>query len=89
MPFVIVTGQSAKFGDSYYSGPVGAMQAATISTGRPRDVPTVSDINAATRIPVIFRQQAELKAKELQARVVYDDPKPVKLLKWLFSAPGH
>lgn len=90
MPYVIQTGQSAKFGASYYAGPVAAMQMASVSTSRRSDVPRADNINAATRIPVIFRQQAELKAAELRqdghsARVVYDTPKPLKALKWLFS----
>ncbi len=88
MPFVITTGQSARLGTSYYAGPVGAMQMATLPTGRRGDVPRVDNINSATRIPAIFQQQAELKAAELRkggfpAEVVYDLPKPVKALKWL------
>lgn len=50
------------------------------------------DINSATRMPV--RGLMDDKAAELNrlnpamgARVVYDEPLPLKMLKWLVTAP--
>lgn len=86
MPFVITTGHTPRFGTSYYAGPVEAMQMASAS--RQRNLLRVTDIDEATRIPAIFRQQAEATAAELRksgypANMIYDTPKPLKALKWL------
>ena len=90
MPYVIQIGASNGANTAYYAGPTLAMGMATNATGQHGEAKTVFNVNAATRIswalPKIAEETADnLRRAGIQAHIEYDLPKPIKMLKWLFT----